>query len=101
MFLETICTPSKYQTEELKSDLELKDIPYMFGEQIFGFSGHKFESSYYDGSASDLSVVSIPSPDALKMFYQWQIFLISKLSRLQKYTKKFLGSHGEILTQFV
>ena len=91
LFLETICTPSKYQTEELKSDLELKDIPYMFGEQIFGFSGHKFESSYYDGSASDLSVVSIPSPDALKMFLSVADFSNIEIVSSPEIYKKVFG----------
>lgn len=33
-------------------------------------TGHKLESGYYDGSATQLSVVSLPSVNALKLFLQ-------------------------------
>lgn len=68
LFLETICFPVGFEDERLRSALELKDIPYFFGSQAFGVTGHKLESGYYDGSATQMSVVSLPSVDALKMF---------------------------------
>lgn len=90
LFIETICTPSRYETDELQRDLELKDIPYIFGDKVFGFSGHKFESNYYDGSSSDLAVVSIPSPNALKMFLSVAGFSQIKIvSSPDKYKKIF------------
>ena len=68
LFLETICFPTSFEDERLKDALELKDLPYFFGSKTFGVTGHKLESGYYDGSATKLSVVSIPSVGALEMF---------------------------------
>lgn len=68
LFLETICFPVGFEDERLRRALELKDIPYFFGSRAFGVTGHKLESGYYDGSATQMSVVSLPSIDALKMF---------------------------------
>lgn len=67
LFLETICLPSVFETAELEKELELKDITYFHGPKLFGLTAHKLESSYYDGSAASLGVVSIPSVQALKM----------------------------------
>lgn len=68
LFLETICFPSALEDDRLREALELKDLPYFFGSQTFGVTGHKLESGYYDGSATQMSVVSLPSVEALKMF---------------------------------
>lgn len=68
LFLETIVFPAALEDDRLREALELKDLPYFFGNQTFGVTGHKFESGYYDGSATQMSVVSLPSLTALKMF---------------------------------
>ena len=68
LILETLCLPSKHITDSLKSDLELKDIIYQFKKKICGITGQKYESSYYDGSASETSVVSIPTIESLLMY---------------------------------
>ncbi len=70
LFLETICFPAGLEDSRLAHALELKDLPYFFGSQQFGVSGHKLESGYYDGSATRMSVVSLPSVGALKMFLE-------------------------------
>ncbi len=68
LFLETICFPGVLDDESLRRGMELKDLPYFFGNKGFGVSGHKLESGYYDGSATHLSVVSLPSVSALGLF---------------------------------
>jgi SAM-dependent methyltransferase len=67
LFLETHVLPSRHLTPELQSDLEMKDVVYRYSEQASGVSGHKFESSYYDGSADVLGVVSLASIETLQM----------------------------------
>ena len=74
LFLETLCLPEAIENRQLRDALELKDLPYFFGDQGFGVTGHKLESGYYDGSAVNMSVVSIPSANALRMFLSVQGF---------------------------
>lgn len=74
LFIETLCLPSSLQDDRLREALELKDLPYFFGRKDFGVTGHKLESAYSDGSATRLSVVSLPSVDALRMFLEVQGF---------------------------
>jgi hypothetical protein len=74
LFLETLCLPAAMESRRLRDALELKDLPYFFGDQGFGITGHKLESGYYDGSATNTSVVSVPSVNALRMFLSVQGF---------------------------
>jgi hypothetical protein len=74
LMLDTICFPAALEDERLRTALELKDLPYFFGSEQFGVSGHKLESGYYDGSATRLSVVSLPSVGALRMFLEVEGF---------------------------
>jgi 2-polyprenyl-3-methyl-5-hydroxy-6-metoxy-1,4-benzoquinol methylase len=68
LILETICLPAKYITDSLKQDMELKDIIYQYKMKKSGITGQKYESSYYDGSASETTIVSIPSIESLLMY---------------------------------
>ncbi len=68
LILETLCLPSRHITDSLKVDLELKDIIYQFKKKMCGITGQKYESSYYDGSASETGVVSIPTIESLLMY---------------------------------
>ena len=68
LFVETLCLSSNHITSAVKKDLEMKDIVYQYKGKVCGLTGQKFESSYYDGSASELSVVSIPSVESLMMY---------------------------------
>lgn len=70
LFVETICLPEILVNDQVRRALEPKDIPYFFGSQAIGVTGHKLESGYYDGSATSLSVVSLPSISALKMYLE-------------------------------
>ena len=67
LFMETICLSSEHITDAFKREIEMKDLIYSYKDKICGISGQKFESAYYDGSAAELTVVSIPSPETLKM----------------------------------
>jgi hypothetical protein len=67
IFIETICLSSVHQSKAFETELEMKDVVYKYREKMCGMSGQKFESSYYDGSASKLSVVNIPSINTLLM----------------------------------
>ncbi|HEY3798091.1 MAG TPA: DUF1698 domain-containing protein [Caulobacteraceae bacterium] len=69
LFIETMCLAPELESDDARAAMELKDLPYLFGEHEFGLIGAKFESSYSDGSATQpLSVVTVPSASALKMF---------------------------------
>lgn len=68
LFIETICFPTELEDDRLHKSMELKDLPYFFGNKGFGVTGHKLESGYYDGSAIRMSVVSLPSVSAMRMF---------------------------------
>ncbi|MBI4575133.1 MAG: class I SAM-dependent methyltransferase [Planctomycetes bacterium] len=68
LFLETLCIPSKRLTRGIRRDLELKDLVYFYKDKVFGITGQKLETSYYDGSARALAVVSIPSMESLRMY---------------------------------
>jgi len=68
LFMETICFPAELEEDRLQKSMELKDLPYFFGNKGCGVTGHKLESGYYDGSATRMSVVSLPSVSALRMF---------------------------------
>lgn len=74
LFLETLCMPDTIEDERLRDALELKDLPYFFGSQRFGVTGHKLETGYSDGSATQMSVVSLPSVATLQMFLEVQGF---------------------------
>ena len=67
LFLETICLPKAFETKQVAKALELKDIVYKDRPAEFGLTGHKLESSYSDGSAVAMAVISIPSEATLKM----------------------------------
>lgn len=70
LFLETKCFSAELEDDRLQNALELKDLPYFFAPKTFGVTGHKLESAYYDGSAAQMSVISLPSIEALKMFLE-------------------------------
>lgn len=74
LFLETLCMPDSIEDDRLRDALELKDLPYFFGSQRFGVTGHKLETGYSDGSATQMSVVSLPSVETLRMFLDVQGF---------------------------
>ena len=68
LFIETICLSSKHITKAVIKEIEMKDVVYLYKDNICGLTGQKFESSYYDGSTAELCVVSIPSVESLRMY---------------------------------
>lgn len=74
LFLETICLPDVFETAEMEHALELKDITYFKGRKGFGVTGHKLESAYSDGSACEMTVVSIPSVETIRMILETKGF---------------------------
>jgi hypothetical protein len=70
LVLETQCLSSEHLTPEFVRELEPKDIAYFGKSQLVGLSGHKFESSYYHGSAIRSSIVTIPTISTIEMFLQ-------------------------------
>jgi len=69
LIVDTICLPSKYLTESLAKDLELKDLIYQIKPKRYGLIGEKYESAYYDGSTSHTTIVNIPSIESLIMHF--------------------------------
>lgn len=67
LFLETIALDSRGIGERTRSGIEPKDVVYFGRAKTAGFSGNKLESSYYDGSATGLRVVSIPSLETIAL----------------------------------
>jgi SAM-dependent methyltransferase len=68
LVLSSICMPSRHLTEEMRRDIEPKDVIYQT-KTLCGFTANKYESSYYDGSAAETAVVSIPSIETLSMHF--------------------------------
>lgn len=89
LFVETICLSSSHISKKLHKEIEMKDLVYRFKEKICGLSGHKFESSYYDGSASNLSIVNIPSIETLYMNLELYFTKIKVLGSWESYRKVF------------
>ena len=52
----------------------MKDIAYFNRAKRCGLTGQKLESSYYDGSANKLEVVSVPSIESLLMYLEIEGF---------------------------
>ena len=69
MIIETLCLPKRHETAAFKRDIEMKDVIYRYKKPIAGLTGHKFESSYYDGSTARTTVVSVPSIRTLLMYF--------------------------------
>lgn len=95
LFIETICMPSKFITNAVIKEMELKDIVYQYKGRMCGLTGQKYESSYYDGSASELSVVSIPSVESLMMYMDVNGFKdVDVVVEPHVYWKKVLQNSG-------
>jgi 2-polyprenyl-3-methyl-5-hydroxy-6-metoxy-1,4-benzoquinol methylase len=58
----------KRTTKKLVKVLEPKDIAYISSSiPTLGMSGHKYETNYSDGSASETTIVELPDIDLIKM----------------------------------
>lgn len=68
LIIETLCLPREHITPGVRQDVEMKDVIYKFKPTLCGLTGQKFEPSYYDGSAMQTGVVSIPSIPSLLMY---------------------------------
>ncbi len=70
LFIESQCL-SPHHERTAEPEIEPKDVIY-FGqeERTVGLVGYKYESGFYDGSAVNTSIVSIPSPSAVCMFME-------------------------------
>jgi ubiquinone/menaquinone biosynthesis C-methylase UbiE len=92
LFIEAIGLSSKFENQRVRNALKLKDLPYFYGKTVFGVTGHKLESAYYDGSATQLSVVSFPSPAAVRMFLEVQGFTnIQIVAGSDRYSRSIFG----------
>jgi len=67
VFVESRCISSSYITQELKDEIEMRDLVYQFEEEICGVTAQKYESAYYDGSAAHNTIVNVPSTESLVM----------------------------------
>jgi len=67
VFIESRCLSSSYITQELKNEIEMRDLVYQFNEDICGITAQKYESAYHDGSAAYSTIVNIPSSESLMM----------------------------------
>jgi 2-polyprenyl-3-methyl-5-hydroxy-6-metoxy-1,4-benzoquinol methylase len=70
LFVETLVLPSHHVTADFVRDLEAKDIANFGRSPTVGLSGHKFESSYYHGSAIRPTIASVPTLPTLQMFME-------------------------------
>jgi SAM-dependent methyltransferase len=67
LFLETIILDSRHLSSTVRREVEPKDVVYYGREKLVGLSAQKLESGYYDGSATGLRVVSLPSLETLRL----------------------------------
>jgi hypothetical protein len=70
LFIETLCLSSHHITRDFVRELEPKDIVYFGKAPKVGLSGHKYESSYFHGSAIRPAIVAIPTVSTLEMFLE-------------------------------
>jgi len=74
LFVETLSLPSRYITDGLKKDVELKDLVYKYKNFDCGLIAQKYETSYYDGSAKDFCIVSLPTIESIMMYMDMEGF---------------------------
>ncbi|MDC0092755.1 class I SAM-dependent methyltransferase [Alphaproteobacteria bacterium] len=67
LFIESRVISSSYISQELKDEIEMRDLVYQFEDEICGVTAQKYESSYYDGSAANNTIVNIPTTESLVM----------------------------------
>jgi SAM-dependent methyltransferase len=67
LFAETIILDSRHCSEEVRREVEPKDVVYYGRAKSCGLSGQKLESAYYDGSSTALSLVSIPTWETIEL----------------------------------
>lgn len=72
--------------------IEPKDLIYQFIPKLVGMGGFKVETNYYDGSACDLAVVTIPSPNYLILMLNTYGFVDSYVSLSPKAYRKKITS---------
>lgn len=70
LFVESRCISSKHITEELRQEIEMRDLVYQFKEKMCGVTAQKFESAYHDSSAHVTTIVNVPSMESLIMNLQ-------------------------------
>jgi SAM-dependent methyltransferase len=71
--------------------IEPKDLIYKFSEIEIGFTGHKFETNYFDGSATNFGVVSLPSPNLITMILKSKGIGSSVIIHPELYKTKILS----------
>lgn len=79
LFLETIALDPRGTSGRATAGIEPKDVVYFGRAKTVGLSGHKLESSYYDGSATGLRVVTIPSLETIALSCEAAGFSAPKL----------------------
>ena len=67
VFIESRCVSSKFITQELMDEIEMRDLVYQFRQEQCGITAQKFESAYHDGSAKSATIVNVPSAESLIM----------------------------------
>jgi len=87
LFIETICLSTRHITQSFIKEIEMKDMAYNFQDKICGISGQKYESSVYDGSATNLSVVSIPSIETILMSLRTEFENAEVVANPEEYKK--------------
>ncbi len=79
LFLETIALDSRKIGDRARAGIEPRDVVYFGRAKTVGMSGNKLESSYYDGSATGLEVVSISSFETIALSCEAAGFSAPKL----------------------
>ena len=67
VFIESRVISSSYITEELKQEIEMRDLVYQFNDETCGVTAQKFESAYHDGSSAHTTIVNVPTTESLVM----------------------------------
>lgn len=67
VFIESRVISSSYITDELKQEIEMRDLVYQFNDEACGVTAQKFESAYHDGSSAHTTIVNVPTTESLVM----------------------------------
>jgi len=97
LYIESLVLNNRNETDNLKEDLELKDLCYQNKDELFGVTGVKYETNYFSGSSSFTTAVQISSINTIKM--QLTVLGCKNIQVLvgeEKYRNSILSAHRNI-----
>ena len=94
LIIESRVISGKHLTKRMRMQIEANDLPYKLNRnELVGFSGHKYETAFSDGSAHVNSIVTLPTTDLLLMHLKMAGFTRTQILLNEKEFRKKLRRH--------